>query len=109
MCRSFLGWRDRSSEPDQMRHCFLFLVLLCASPVWASDLLPRDDEMIATCRKELTERLFEGKTHGEAFVSKQALERQGERVAVRLDLASGEGRSLTGTCVFRDGKLFDIK
>jgi len=65
--------------------------------------------MIATCRKELTERLFEGKAHGEAFISKQSLERQGERVVVRFDLASGEGRSLAGTCIFRDGKLFDIK
>jgi hypothetical protein len=92
-----------------MRRRFLLFFVVCASPAWASDLAPRDDEMIATCRKELTERLFEGKAHGEALISKQSLERQGERVAVRLDLASGEGRSLTGTCVFSDGKLFDIK
>ena len=92
-----------------MRHLYLALVLICVSPACANELSPRDDEMIATCRKELTERLFEGKAHGEAFISKQSLERQGERVVVRFDLASGEGRSLAGTFIFRDGKLFDIK
>jgi hypothetical protein len=92
-----------------LRRCYLLLILLYPPYAWAGDLVPGDEEMLATCRKELTERLFEGKAHGEAFVSKQSLERQGERVNVRLDIASGEGRSLTGTCVFRDGKLFDIK
>jgi hypothetical protein len=58
---------------------------------------------------QLTERLFEGKALGETFTSKQTVERQSERVTVRLDLASGEGRSLSGTCIFRSGKLFDIK
>jgi hypothetical protein len=91
------------------RHCYLLLLLLSLPSARAADLAPSDDEMIATCRKELTERLFEGKSHGETFISKQSVERQTERAAVKLDLASGEGRSISGTCIFRNGKLFDIK
>jgi hypothetical protein len=92
-----------------MRQCFLLLLLPLSLASARADAVSSDDEMIATCRKELTERLFEGKAHGETFISKQTLERQSERVVVKLDLGSGEGRSLSGTCIFRNGKLFDIK
>ena len=88
---------------------YLLLLLLSLTSARAADLAPSDDEMIAACRKELTERLFEAKAHGETFISKHSVERQSERVAVKLDLASGEGRSVSGTCIFRNGKLFDIK
>jgi hypothetical protein len=92
-----------------LRRSCLLLLLLYLPSARAADPVPSDDEMIATCRKELTERLFEGKAHGETFISKQTVERQNERVVVKLDLGSGEGRSLSGTCIFRNGKLFDIK
>jgi hypothetical protein len=92
-----------------LRHCYLLLLVLFLPSARAADPVPSDDEMLATCRKELTERLFEGKAHGESFISKQSIERQTERVIIKLDLASGEGRSVSGTCVFRNGKLFDIK
>ena len=92
-----------------LRHCYLLLLFLSLPLARAADPGPSNDEMIATCRKELTERLFEGKAHGETFISKQSVERQTERIAVKLDLSSGEGRSVSGTCIFRNGKLFDIK
>jgi hypothetical protein len=92
-----------------LRYCSLLLLLISFPSARAADPVPSDDETIATCRKELTERLFEGKAHGETFISKQSVERQSERVVVKLDLGSGEGRSLSGTCIFRNGKLFDIK
>jgi len=91
------------------RCCYLLFLVLCVPSARAADPAPGDDEMVAACRKELTERLFEGKPPGETFISKQSVERQSERVAVKLDLASGEGRSVSGTCIFRNGKLFDIK
>ena len=94
-----------------MPHCSLLLLLLLLSlpSARAADAAPSDEEMIATCRKELTERLFEGKAHGETFISKQAVEHQTDRVVVKLDLGSGEGRSVSGACIFRNGKLFDIR
>ena len=92
-----------------LRRYSLLLLLLYLPSARAADPTPSDDEMIATCRKELTERLFEGKAHSETFISGRTVERQSERVVVKLDLGSGEGRSLSGTCIFRDGKLFDTK
>jgi hypothetical protein len=92
-----------------LRYCSLLVLLVSLPSARAADPVPSDDEMIATCREELTERLFEGKAHGETFISKQTIERQSERVLVKLDLGSGEGRSLSGTCTFRNGKLFDTK
>jgi hypothetical protein len=92
-----------------LRYCSLLVLLVSLPSARAADPVPSDDEMIATCRKELTERLFEGKAHGETFISKQTIERQSERVVVKLDLGSGEGRSLSGACIFRNGTLFDIK
>ena len=92
-----------------MRSCCLLFLLLYLPSARAAEPTPGDDVMIATCRNELTERLFEGKSHGETFIAKQSVERQAERIAVKLNLASGEGRSVSGTCIFRNGKLFDIK
>jgi hypothetical protein len=68
-----------------------------------------DDAMVGLCRGELSERLFSGGVHGESFITAQNIQRQGDRIAVRLELASGEGRKIAGTCIFRDGKLFDVK
>jgi len=75
----------------------------------AAELARSDDEFVRFCSAELEERLFGGAAHGETFIVAKAVDRRGERVAVRLDLASGEGRKISGTCIFRDGKLFDVK
>jgi len=68
-----------------------------------------EEAMVEQCRGELEERLFAGGAHGESFITAQAVERQGDRVLVHLDVASGEGRRVSGTCIFKDGKLFDVK
>jgi hypothetical protein len=63
--------------------------------------------LVKACQSELEPRLFSG-GHGEAFIAAQQVTHQGERVVVHLDLASGEGRRVSGRCIFRDGKLFDV-
>jgi hypothetical protein len=68
-----------------------------------------EEDMIRLCRNELEDRLFAGTAHGETFVVAKELARGAERASLRLELASGEGRKIAGTCVFRDGKLFDLK
>jgi hypothetical protein len=68
-----------------------------------------DDELVTRCQDELEARLFSGGTKGEAFVTGKDIRHEAERVFVRLELASGEGRRIAGTCIFRDGKLFDLK
>ena len=65
--------------------------------------------MVKQCRSELEDRLFAGIAHAETSITAQEVKHDGERVSVRLEVASGEGRSLAGTCVFRDAKLFDVE
>ena len=87
----------------------LLLALLLPVGAGAAELARSDDDFVRICRADLEERLFAGAAHGETFIVAKALDRQGERVAVRLDLASGEGRKISGNCIFRDGKLFDVR
>ncbi|HLJ64849.1 MAG TPA: hypothetical protein VKT70_12125 [Stellaceae bacterium] len=68
-----------------------------------------DDELIKRCTTELEEKLFGDAAHEHAFITAQNLVHDGERVLTRLSLASGEGRTISGTCVFRGGKLFDVR
>jgi hypothetical protein len=68
-----------------------------------------EEAMVQRCRGELEDRLFGSSAHGETFVTAKAVEHQGDTVIVKLNLASGEGRTIAGRCVFRDGKLFDVK
>jgi hypothetical protein len=68
-----------------------------------------DDALVELCRGELADRLTGGTGHGETFVIAKDVQHETERVSVRLELASGEGRRITGNCVFRNGRLFDIK
>jgi hypothetical protein len=84
----------------------LSLVPLVAA---AADADKGEAAMVKICQGELEPRLFSGGGHGESFIAAQQVEHQGERVVVHLDLASGEGRRISGACVFRDGKLFDVK
>jgi len=87
----------------------LALVLAAAGTAHAAAPAQGEDEMVKRCRGELEERLFGGGAHGEAFITAQDIQRQPDRIVVRLDLASGEGRRTAGSCIFRDGKLFDVK
>jgi hypothetical protein len=81
----------------------LLLALAAAAPA------PSEDEMVKQCRGELETRLFGDSPHGEAFITAQDVQHQPDRIVVRLDLASGEGRRIAGSCIFREGKLFDVK
>ncbi len=86
----------------------LALVMVLAGGVRAAEPAKSEEEMIRRCRGELEERLF-GAAHGEAFITAQDIEHQADRTVIRLDLASGEGRRIAGSCIFHDGKLFDVK
>ena len=85
------------------------LVLALAGTARAAEPAAADAPLVAQCRGELEERLFGTGPRGEAFITAQQIEHQADRVLVRLDLASGEGRRVAGTCIFKDGKLFDVK
>lgn len=87
----------------------LFLLLAMAGDGRAAAPAPGDDALVTLCRGELETRLFSGGVKGEAFVTAQDIRHETERVSVHLALASGEGRTIAGTCIFRNGKLFDVK
>ncbi|HUK00200.1 MAG TPA: hypothetical protein VLV85_18260 [Stellaceae bacterium] len=87
----------------------LSLPLLLAGVVRAAQTAPSEAEMVRLCRAQLEDRLFSGGAHGDAFVTAKSVERRSDSVIVTLDLASGEGRAVKGSCIFRDGKLFDVK
>jgi hypothetical protein len=87
------------------------LLLLALLPIAAAAAKPDtgDAALVKICQGELEPRLFSGDARGEAFIAAEQVEHHGERVVVHLDLASGEGRRVSGACVFRGGKLFDVK
>jgi hypothetical protein len=87
----------------------ILALLLLAAPVRAAEVTANDDALVKACTGELEDRLFGGGAHGEAFIVAKDIQHQGERTSVHLDLASGEGRKIDGTCIFRSGKLFDVK
>lgn len=87
----------------------LVLSLIVAGAAEAVQPAASDDYMVRLCRQELEARLFQGGTKGEAFVTAKEIHREGRGVTVHLALASGEGRTTAGSCIFRDGKLFDVK
>jgi hypothetical protein len=92
-----------------LRLLLLSLPLLPAGVVRAAETAPSEAEMVRLCRAQLEDRLFSGGAHGDAFVTAKSVERRPDSVIVTLDLASGEGRGVKGSCIFRDGKLFDVK
>lgn len=83
--------------------------LALAAAAYAADPATGDEALVKACQGELADRLFGGAAHGETFVTAQDVKHEAERATVRLDLASGEGRHIAGTCIFRGGKLFDVK
>jgi hypothetical protein len=85
------------------------VLALSLAVIGAAVLARNDDDMVKQCRAELENRLFGGATHGESIVTAQETKHEADRILVRLELASGEGRSFSGTCVFRDGQIFDVK
>jgi hypothetical protein len=87
----------------------LAFALALAAAARAAEPARTEEAMVKLCRGELEERLFGAAAHGEAFITAQDIRRQPDQVVVRLDLASGEGRRIAGSCIFRDGKLFDVK
>jgi len=89
--------------------CFLVLAASATSVLaQAAETAKSEDDMLRLCRGALEERLFAGAT-GESVITAHDIQRQADRVTVRLTLASGEGRSLAGACIFRGDKLFDVK
>ncbi len=91
------------------RLLLLLLSLLLAGVARAAETAQSEDDMVRLCRAQLEDRLFSGGAHGDAFVTAKSVEHRPDSVVVTLDLASGEGRRVKGSCIFRDGKLFDVK
>jgi hypothetical protein len=106
------GTRPQSNPGIAMTLRLLLLLLLApvlAAAAQAAEPEAGEPAMVKLCQSELEPRLFGGGAHGDAFIAAQSTERTGERVVIHLDLASGEGRRISGSCIFRDGKLFDVK
>jgi hypothetical protein len=87
----------------------LALSLIVAGAAAAAQPVASDDDMVRLCRQELEARLFQGGPKGDAFVTAKEIRHDARGVTVHLAFASGEGRTAAGSCLFRDGKLFDVK
>ncbi|WP_448206697.1 hypothetical protein [Azospirillum sp. sgz302134] len=81
---------------------------MAASPALAQQPAAEADKaLVDACAHELGER--QGGGHAMTVTSTE-MERPNETtVRVKLSLTSGEGRLIQGTCVFRNGKLFDVR
>lgn len=84
-------------------------LLVAAAGMARAATSPGEDALVKQCAGELAGRLFGSGPRGEASITAQQVRRDGDRTIVELQLASGEGRTIAGSCVFRDGKLFDVK
>ena len=94
---------------------WVVMAVFLVSPAWAQtapdpERTSEDRALVETCAHELAERQGSG-GQGHAYtVSATEMERPNDTtVRVRLALTSGEGRLVQGTCVFRNGKLFDVR
>jgi hypothetical protein len=85
----------------------VFLALASVSA--AADAPASDDALMQSCADELAAALFGGAAHEPAMRIGQSVRHDGIEVLVHLDLASGEGRTISGTCRFRAGKLIDVR
>ncbi|HWI27785.1 MAG TPA: hypothetical protein VN668_12500 [Stellaceae bacterium] len=91
------------------RLLLVLAVLLAAAGMARAATAPGDDALVKQCAGELADRLFGSGPRGEASITAQQIRRDGDRTIVALQLASGEGRTIAGSCIFRGGKLFDVK
>jgi hypothetical protein len=77
---------------------------------WAGAGAQRPDaELIAACAQEAEERLFKGVSGHHGAVVASGLTRSEREDLVNVTVASGEGRSISVTCKFRGGRLFDVR
>lgn len=84
--------------------------VLFAAPAFAQTASEQDKPLVEACAHELAERQTGGGQSHAYTVSATEMERPNDTtVRVRLSLTSGEGRLVQGTCVFRNGKLFDVR
>lgn len=86
----------------------LLLVPMLVRAACAAEPEAGEAAMVKRCQSELEPQLFGDGPRGEAFIAAQSVEHQADRVIIHLDLASGEGRRVSGRCIFRGGKLFDV-
>lgn len=89
---------------------WVVLAAFLTVPALAQTAPDQDKALVEACAHELAERQGGG-GQGHAYtVSATEMERPNDTtVRVRLALTSGEGRLVQGTCVFRNGKLFDVR
>lgn len=68
-----------------------------------------DDDLIKACAQEAEERLFRGVSGHHGMVVASGVARSEREDLVNVTVASGEGRSISVTCKFRGGRLFDVR
>jgi hypothetical protein len=66
-----------------------------------------NDALAAACAREIGERYLQA-TEDHIAIIRQAITRTAAEDQVELTVATGEDRTLSATCKFRSGKLFDV-
>jgi hypothetical protein len=73
----------------------------------AADARRADGDLVAECTREIGERFLSAEPDY-LLVARQAITRGDKEDLVKLTVSSGEGRTASAVCKFRDGKLFDV-
>src|SRR5579859_6413048 len=94
------------------RTALALLTLALAGAAAAAAATPVDgtqgnDALSAACAREIGERYLQA-AEDHLAVMHQAIARTAAEDQVKLTVATGEGRAVSATCTFRDGKLFDV-
>jgi len=66
-----------------------------------------NDALAAACARAIGERYLEA-AEGHIAIVGQVITRTVAEDQVKLTVATGEGRTISATCTFRGGKLFDV-
>lgn len=90
-----------------------FIVLALAAPVRAAD-APSDQDLVESCALELLDRQAPpgqpaGADHHHTVSSSTVQRGDAGAATVTVALTSGEGRLVQGTCIIRNGKIFDVR
>ena len=66
-----------------------------------------NDALAAACARAIGERYLQA-AEEQIAILRQAISRTVVEDQVKLTVATGEGRTISATCTFRGGKLFDV-
>jgi hypothetical protein len=68
-----------------------------------------DKQLIDLCVNELKARQPPEEVQGNTQLVDSSVQRLERQIEVRVQVTEAEGRSLTGRCIIRNGKVFDFR